>query len=259
MPTAASHVFVSHIHEEAALGSAVKKLIEDVFERDGVQAFLSSDLRDLPAGRKWLEEIGGQLGQCRVVVSLLSPASLVRPWVNIELGAGWIKGLRVIPLSHSGLLVSVLPRPFGDFNGVGLDQNDAAQRLLGGIADGLGLSPPSQRLDFAAMLKELRAAASKSESVPPPTASVTKHVDLEPEEVEILRVIAAAENAGVGDVLLADLPAATHIKPAAFKHYIERLSELGFAHIDYLMHGRHEVRLMAAGAKWLMDHRAMPN
>jgi hypothetical protein len=53
--TAANHVLASHIHDEAALGSAVKKLIEEVFERDGVQAFLSSDLA---AGRKWLDEVG---------------------------------------------------------------------------------------------------------------------------------------------------------------------------------------------------------
>ena len=72
-------------------------------------------------------------------------------------------------------------------------------------------------------------------------------------------MIAATENAGVGDIMLADLPTATHIKPAAFKYYIDRLSVLGFVHVDYLMHGRHEVRLMAAGAKWLIDRRAMPN
>jgi hypothetical protein len=111
MTATAHHVFISHIHEEAALGDKVKALIEDVFDRDGVRAFLSSDMRDLPAGRKWLTEISEQLEQCRVVVSLLSPTSLIRPWVNIELGAGWIKGLRVIPLCHSGLLVRALPQP----------------------------------------------------------------------------------------------------------------------------------------------------
>jgi hypothetical protein len=117
-------------------------------------------------------------------------------------------------------------------------------------------------LDYAGMLKGLRAAAESSADLPATPADargVLGPDDLEPEEVEILRVIAATENAGVGDIMLADLPAATHIKPAAFKHYIDRLSDLGFVHVDYLMHGRHEVRLMAAGAKWLIDHRAMPN
>jgi hypothetical protein len=164
MPSTVKHVFVSHVHEEAPLGRVVKTLIEEVFSRDGVHAFLSSDMHDLPAGRKWLDEVGEQLEQCQVVVSIPSAGSLARPWVNIELGAGWIKRLRVIPLCHSGLLVNTLPRPFGDFNGVGLDQNDAAQRLLSGVADGLGIQLRGSCSTMRACLKGC---------VPPPKAVPT--------------------------------------------------------------------------------------
>ena len=90
-------VFVSHIHEEAALGAVIKGLIEDVFRGHGVVAFLSSDRQDLPAGRKWIEVIERELDQAKVVVSLLSPTSLRRPWVNIELGAAWIKHRHISP------------------------------------------------------------------------------------------------------------------------------------------------------------------
>jgi TIR domain len=90
MTGATNHVFISYIHQEAALGGTVKLLIEDVFERDGVRAFLSNDMRDIPAGRKWLTEISEQLERCRVVVSLLSPASLIRPWVWTPVGVATI-------------------------------------------------------------------------------------------------------------------------------------------------------------------------
>ena len=39
-----------------------------------------------------------------------------RPWVNIELGAAWIKRVPIIPLCHSGLTPSDLPWPFADFH-----------------------------------------------------------------------------------------------------------------------------------------------
>ncbi|TLY64813.1 MAG: TIR domain-containing protein, partial [Gammaproteobacteria bacterium] len=97
------------------------------------------------------------MDQAAVVVALLSPVSLRRPWVNIELGAAWIKHRHIIPLCHSALRVGDLPRPFGDFHGVGLDQDDAAERLIGGVADGLRLEQP-RRLAFKEMLAELRSA-----------------------------------------------------------------------------------------------------
>jgi hypothetical protein len=263
MSVNANHVFISHIHQEAALGTVAKAIIEEVFSRDGVSAFLSSDMRDIPAGRKWLDEISEQLEQCRVVVSLLSPTSLTRPWVNIELGAGWIKGLRVIPLCHSGLLVGDLPRPFGDFNGVGLDQNDAAERLLLGVADGLRLAHPGKWLNFDGMLKSMRAAVpeikvSKASNSPAPSAALGRD-DLEPEQVCILQVLARALNQGRKDVLLADLPSAANIKPAALTHHIAHLHKWQFVYVDRYASGDDEVRLLPNGSKWLMDRNAMPD
>lgn len=263
MTAAAHHVFISHIHEEAALGDKVKALIEDVFDRDGVRAFLSSDMRDLPAGRKWLTEISEQLEQCRVVVSLLSPTSLIRPWVNIELGAGWIKGLRVIPLCHSGLLVRALPQPFREFGAVGLDQDDAAERLLVGIADGLGLAHPSKRLDFGGMLRELRHTTTgikvTKASEPPAPRTALRPEDLEPEQVQILKVLAAAVNRGAESVPLEALPLEARIKRAPFTHHIDHLHKWQFVYIDRYSDGNAEVRLLPKGSKWLSDRNAMPD
>jgi hypothetical protein len=259
MTVATNLVFISHIYQETALGGLVKLLIEDVFARDGVRAFLSSDMRDIPAGRKWLIEISEQLESCRVVVSLLSPFSLTRPWVNIELGAGWIKGLRVIPVCHSGLLVHDLPRPFGDFNGVGLDQDDAAERLLVGVADGLGLAHPGKRLNFDGMLQDLRAAVPVIRASDPPMRKAMTRDDLEPEQARILQVIAAAANQGAENVELASLAAAAKIRPAAFTHHIDYLHKWHFVYVDRFTSGDSEVRLLPKGSKWLMDHNAMPD
>jgi hypothetical protein len=232
----------------------VKAIIEDVFVRDGVHAFLSSDMTDLPAGRKWLEEITQQLDAASVIVSLISPKSLTRPWVNIELGGGWLKGLRVIPVCHSGQRVSDLPRPFGDFNGIGLDQDDAPKRLLAGIADGLGIKHP-QMLDFGGMMKTLQAAAARLKgSASPSSASGPTEPDLHPDQVKILRVLAMMADSGIEEAPLASLAGQANVKPSAFTHHIDVLSKRRFVYIGYYSHGQHDVRLLPDGSRWLLDH-----
>jgi hypothetical protein len=254
MAATRKNAFISHIHEEAALGDAVKAIIEDVFGSHGVRAFLSSDMRDLPPGRKWLDEITQQLDEARVIVSLISPASLMRPWVNIELGAAWIRGLRVIPLCHSGQHASALPRPFQDFTGIDLDQGDAAKRLLAGIADGFGVAHPT-RLAFGEMLTELRGVAAGIKVAPvsagPPSS---QEAGLHPDQLAILQVLAELADAGRPEVPLADLPEMAEVKPSAFTHHIDALKNRRFVHLDYYASGEHTAQLMPAGSKWLLDH-----
>jgi TIR domain-containing protein len=252
-------VFISHIHEEAALGDAVKAIIEDVFGSHGVHAFLSSDMGDLPPGRRWLDEITRQLDEARVIVSLISPVSLTRPWVNIELGAGWIKGLRVIPLCHSGQRVSDLPRPFQDFTGIGLDQDDVPKRLLAGIADGFDIAHPT-RLAFVDMLKELRHVAAEIKAPPAPPAPPRRHEpELHPDQLKILLVVAEMADSGAPELPLTDLPVMAGVKPSAFTHHIDALKDRRFVYIDYYASGEHTVRLLPAGSKWLLDHDQIPD
>jgi TIR domain len=253
MPTTRQSVFISHIHEEAALGASVKTIVEDVFGSHGVRAFLSSDMDDLPPGRKWLDEITRQLDEAGIIVSLISPTSLKRPWVNIELGAGWIKGLRVIPLCHSGQRVRDLPRPFQDFGGIGLDQDDSIKRLLVGIADRFGIAHPT-RLAFGDMLRELRDVAARISPSSAEAAPPTREPELDGDQEKILRTLAQMADMGIPEVQLAGLPSDTGVKPSAFTHHIDALSTRRYIHIDYYTHGEHTVRLMPAGSKWLLDH-----
>src|SRR2546423_14585668 len=105
MAAAPLRVFISHIHEEAALGAVVSSCIKDAFHASSVTTFLSGDAQDLPAGRKWIEVIEQELDQAAVVVALLSPGSLRRPWGNIERGAAWLRHGPVIRIGHPDLRV----------------------------------------------------------------------------------------------------------------------------------------------------------
>ena len=98
------------------------------------------------------------------MISLISPLAIGRPWINIELGAAWIRRLPIIPLYHSGLPASHLPRPFQDFNGVALMAHDAASRLIGGLADSLDLSHP-RKLSFGKFREEMLASLATPANV----------------------------------------------------------------------------------------------
>lgn len=172
MADEAQGIFISHIHEEAALGNVLKEWIEDAFRAHGLKAFLSSDKGDLPAGRKWLDVIDEALQRADMVISLISPTSITRPWINIELGAGWSKNIPVIPVCHSGQLFRDLPRPFQDFNGIDISSTDSAERLISGIANVLQLTY-SRKLHFADFHQQLLSAAKKSADTTKPIVTIT--------------------------------------------------------------------------------------
>jgi len=256
-------VFVSHIHEEAAVASVIREWINDAFRGHGVTAFVSSDRDDLPAGRKWLDVVREKLDACEVLVAVLSPAALQRPWVNIELGAAWIRGITVIPFCHSGNRAEQLDRPFQDFQGVDIDNPDPGWDLLAGVADALKLQHPA-RLDFATFKAELLAAAAsvrgsadEPASVRPPDAQ-----ELSDEEVKILQALAAHANrtSSYNDeaVHIDLLPALSGVRPARLKFFLDRLKERDFVHVSYYSGGP-DVRLLADGAGWLERKRLMPD
>ena len=127
-------VFLSHIHEEAALATIIKDALVDEFG-GFVDVFQSSDDATIPAGYKWFQKIERGLVDCAGAVFLISPASVNRNWINFELGAVWIRNviandagqpsIPTSPMCHSGMTPATLPTPTNYLNAV--SANDAAK------------------------------------------------------------------------------------------------------------------------------------
>jgi hypothetical protein len=236
-------IFISHIHEEAKLGSVLKSWIEDAFP-DQLTVFLSSDPNDLPGGRAWLDEIRAALKNDRleVLLSLISPQSLQRPWISIELGAGWIQDKTVIPFCHSGIRKGALPRPLGDFVAIELEQDDCAKRLLDAIASTLKLRY-SSKLPLEFMRKEMRdscAGLPYPASVPSVAPQDREAVRLEDEEILILQMLCTVkDNSDDRDVLSKDLALMVGLPLAKLEWRMNRLMELNLAHDSHYGKGRH--------------------
>jgi hypothetical protein len=252
-------IFISHIHEEAKFGAVIAEWVGEAFAGHPVQPFLSSDDKAIAAGQKWLDVVKHELDGTAVMISLLSAASLARPWVNIELGAAWIRGVPIIPLCHSGLSSSSLPRPFSDFQAIGLDQDNAATRLIEGVARHLEI-PYSKKLHFADLLKEMRAASVKGEVLHVINEALESIPTKRPDaQVMILQSLATAENRGTEEVEMTELIRMSGLSATMFKLHSQKLDDENLVYVSYYGNGDRIYRITPEGVGWLDQNGLMPD
>lgn len=132
-------VFISYIHEENGVAIATQRLLQEQLR--GSAVFMSADQWQVYAGEFWLDRIRTELAAARVVILLMSPASVGRPWVNFEAGAAWLSGKAIIPACFGGLTKAILPKPYSGIQA--LDLPGEGYYLVSSVAHHLGvLAPP---------------------------------------------------------------------------------------------------------------------
>lgn len=122
-------IFISHISEEASLAKLLKDEIEKKF-LGLVDVFVSSDGSSIETGKMWLEQITNALNNADVMIALCSEESVQRPWVNFEMGAGWQKGISVIPACHTNMTVSKLPSPINSLQAVSISNKYGLDKIF---------------------------------------------------------------------------------------------------------------------------------
>ena len=137
-------VFISHIHEEKDLAIAFKELVEASF-LNMIEVFVSSDGQSISMGDKWLDNISYALKTCAVEIMVCSTISIQRPWIHFEGGAGWVRGIPVIPLCHSGMTPSLLPIPLKLLNGGVASDSNSVKGVLAVLAQGVEFQCPKSR------------------------------------------------------------------------------------------------------------------
>lgn len=153
MRVARKRIFISHVSTEAAIAGALKER----FERDFLgmpEIFVSSDTETIRAGARWLDDLSAALRSTDVQLVLCSRDSVGRPWVNFEVGAAWVRDVRVVPVCHSGMTPEALPVPLSMLQSVTFAAPDL-RKLYAVVAEVLGVTTPA--VDFEALATELRA------------------------------------------------------------------------------------------------------
>lgn len=147
-------VFISHITEETALAEIIKSHINKDF-LGLMDIFVSSDKESISAGSKWLDEVGIGLKNAKIEIILCSHASVERPWINFEAGAGWVKEIPVIPVCHTGMRKVELPIPLNMLQAVDLKNKDDIERVYKVLSKVLGGETPNT--NFEELVKEVEA------------------------------------------------------------------------------------------------------
>ena len=178
-------IFISHTSSEGKIAAALKaRLLADF---DGVidksDVFVSSDLESIEAGENWLTAVKAALKEAKVEIVICSPASVTRPWIHFEAGAGWIRRIRVIPFCHSGIVPEKLPIPFNLLQGVVATESEGFTKLYGSLAGALKIAKPKPDPDFATIVNEMRELEKKlarvtrdPQALPPLLADLYKRV-----------------------------------------------------------------------------------
>ena len=150
------HIFISHISEETSIAEILKDWIESTYLGQ-CEVFLSCDKADLSMENKWISGIDQALDSAMAFLVLFSPTSVKRPWVNVQTGWGWIKGLPIILICHSGLKKDDLPPRISSFKCIEIDSDGFVSDLFGRLTEHLGFSRVP-RIDQDTMVSELTAA-----------------------------------------------------------------------------------------------------
>lgn len=135
-------IFISHIIPEAELALKFKEIIEGIFP-DSCEVFVSQ--RIVP-GIHWVNEIKSALMGMDLLILISSTESLKRPWINFEAGCGWIRGVDILPICHSGQKKDDLPHPINNFQALKIEEENFVQLFIDSISTRLKQRAPSSSI-----------------------------------------------------------------------------------------------------------------
>jgi len=134
-------IFISFIHEEEAAAKLMSTFLLELFGED-LDTFRSSDQNAIYAGEEWMARIFKELKAAKVLISMLSPTSVSRPWINFEAGAAWMGKTKVIPVCFGGLTIGNLPKPYSSLQAVEINTPAACYYRADSITHHLGKKQP---------------------------------------------------------------------------------------------------------------------
>ena len=148
-------VFVSHAAIDSEIATAFKNDAETSF-LGLCRLFVSSNLDSIAGGAEWIREIKVNLEQATILVGLLSPVAVQRPWIYVEFGAGWIRSIPTVAVCHSGLAREQLPVPLSHFQALNLLDEFHLRHLYEQISSAIGCKlPPADYSGFVTKYKEI--------------------------------------------------------------------------------------------------------
>jgi len=247
-------VFLSHINEEAQIAQSLKGWIESTFQGN-VEVFVSSDKGSLPPGKKWLDVISENLAEADMLLVLCSSESIVRPWVNFETGAGWVKDIETIPICHSGLTMGDLPRPLNDFQGLVIEDKSFAVDLINTIGQKIGIKT-IPRLNYEQFSDELLKAVKSVPKEETQTESndviSDSNADLDENAIRVLECL--AQDTG-HDFSINDVSSFAGISPPIATYTLNELEKLDLIYYHHWTNRQPTSQISREGLEYAVKNK----
>ncbi|MDP2843793.1 MAG: toll/interleukin-1 receptor domain-containing protein [Acetobacterium sp.] len=148
-------IFISHASTDKPVANILKQEIEVVFG-DAVEVFVSSLSGSIEPGSDWLKAIQKKLDDATIVVVLITPISINRPWIWFEIGASWLKMVekkrKIYPLCAPEIELGSLPEPLSRLQALSLGKTDDIKEFFKALRDVFGFGE----------MKDLKPARIKS-------------------------------------------------------------------------------------------------
>ncbi|MDK2092062.1 toll/interleukin-1 receptor domain-containing protein [Aliarcobacter butzleri] len=249
------NIFISHITEEKEVAIIIKSLIEEIFPKQ-TEIFVSSDGVSITAGTKWLDEIGNALNKTNLLITLCSDISIKRPWINFELGAGWTKGVPIIPICYLGITKNQLPQPIAMLQAMDLVDDNSLKYMFEGIAKHLGLSL-GKRIDYKSMIEEVNESFEKVKYAK--SNNKTKNIDenkqdntfLSEIEIEILKYFMNDDDENSINMLYVIFD---KISKGEIKYYVDELCNKKLLHCTYYLNSPEDYSITHEGRAYLIKN-----
>ena len=126
-------IFVSHTSNDsdAEVSDALVSLLTASMRLDRSAITCTSVIdTGLPSGAPIAVSVRERLQNSSVVLGILTPASIMAPWVMMEMGAAWGLGKTWIPVVLGGLTFKDLPGPSAELNAVEAGDPDSIHSML---------------------------------------------------------------------------------------------------------------------------------
>jgi hypothetical protein len=149
-------IFISHVSEERPAALRIQQLFGEALSKS-LPVFVSSDYKSIESGDPWYAAILEGLRKSQAIVSLLSPTSIDRRWINFEAGIGIGQESRVIPVVWRGLEKGDIGMPLGQLQARDLHQEKDLKALLQSLADICGTT--LNEIPISAFLHDLPGLA----------------------------------------------------------------------------------------------------
>ncbi len=148
-------VFISHAATDEQIAEIICNEISRIFA-NGVETFVSSVPGTIEPGGDWLKSINKNLAGANVVIVLITPVSINRPWIWFEVGASWSRAEngdgRIIPICVAEIEKGKLPEPLSRLHALSLGKAAETKELFQTLIDHFGFG----------LIKGFRYASIKS-------------------------------------------------------------------------------------------------